>query len=71
MSWSPAPWSTVSEKHQTPDLAAIVQEIVDRGGWASGHSMVFVVVGSGERTAESYDGEAEGAPLLTVTFMAP
>lgn len=30
----------------TPDIAAIVQEIVDRGGWASGNAMSFKFTGS-------------------------
>lgn len=62
------PWNTVDEKHQTPDLSAIVQELVDRNGWASGNAMVFIVTGSGERTAESFDGEEPAAPRLFVEF---
>lgn len=66
--WSPEAWNTVSEKHQTPNIASIVQEIVNRGGWASGNSMVFIVEGSGTRVAKSYDGEAGNAPLLVIEW---
>lgn len=67
--WSTIPaWNTLNEKHQSPDLSSVVQEIVDRGGWASGNSMVFIVDGSGERVAESYDGESTAAPLLHVEY---
>ncbi len=68
VNWSPAPWLTVSEKHQTPDLSEIVEEIVGHSGWTSGNNMVFVVDGSGERTAEAYEGESENAPLLCVAY---
>ena len=51
-----AQWATVRERHQSPDLSAIVQEIVDRSGWTSGNSMVFIVTGWGRRTAESWNG---------------
>ena len=51
-----AQWATIRERHQSPDLSAIVQEIVDRSGWTSGNSMVFIVTGWGRRTAESWNG---------------
>ncbi len=61
-------WSYVNDKHQTPDITTIVQEIVDRPGWGSNNSMVIMVEGSGERTAEAYDGESSKAPLLVVEY---
>ena len=65
VAWNSVPaWTTESEKHQTPDLSAIIQEVVDRTGWSSGNDMVIIVNGSGERTAEAYDGESANAPLL-------
>ncbi len=70
-SWSPAPWPTRGESgeaQKTPNLAAIVQEIVGRPGWDSGNAMTFVITGTGERTAESYDGEPTGAPLLRIEY---
>lgn len=63
-----AAWSTISEKHQTPNLAAIVQELVNQSGWTAGNSMVFIIDGNGTRTAEAYDGESANAPLLHVEF---
>jgi PKD repeat protein len=69
--WTPAAWNVVGEAgsaQRTPDLAGVVQQIVNRGGWVSGNAMVFVITGSGERTAEAYDGSTSGAPLLHVVF---
>jgi len=68
VAWTPDAWDTVSEKHQTNDLTAIVQEIVNRGGWASGNALVFIVEGSGQRIAEAYDGESANAPLLVIEY---
>lgn len=62
------PWLTLDAKQTTPDLAPIVQEIIGRSGWAAGNALVFVVTGTGQRTAESYDGEAPAAPLLNVVY---
>ncbi|MBW2412523.1 MAG: hypothetical protein JRF72_22210, partial [Deltaproteobacteria bacterium] len=70
--WNDIPaWGTVGEtgvKQQTPDLTAIVQEIVNRGGWDSGKAMAFIIEGTGKRVAESYNGSSSKAPLLHVEF---
>jgi hypothetical protein len=69
--WSPVAWTTVNEvgsNEQTPNLAAIIQEIVNRPGWAGGNSLVIIITGTGHRTARSYDGEAAGAPLLHMEY---
>ncbi len=69
--WNPPAWNTVGEAgpdQRTPDLSAIVAEIVARPGWVSGNAITFIVSGSGERVAESWNGDAAGAPLLHVEF---
>ncbi len=68
VAWTPTAWNTVDEKHQTPDLTPVIQEIVNRFGWASGNSMVVFIEGTGTREAESYNGEAAAAPLLVVNY---
>ncbi len=54
--WSPATWTTVGDAgaaQRTVDVAPIIQEIVNQGGWASGNSIVLIFTGpSGTRTAE-------------------
>ena len=69
--WSPVAWTTVNEvgpNQQTPNLAAVVQEIVNRPGWAGGNSLAIIITGTGHRTARAYDGEPAGAPLLHVEY---
>ena len=71
VSWAPEPWTTKGEAgpgQQTPDISAIIQEIVDRPGWTSGNPLVIIITGTGERTAESFDGSPSAAPLLHVGF---
>ena len=71
VSWSPPPWTTVGEAgpdQQTPDIASVIQEIVNRPGWSSDNAMVLIITGTGERVAESYDGNPAAAPLLHVEF---
>ncbi|MBN1669930.1 MAG: fibronectin type III domain-containing protein [Kiritimatiellae bacterium] len=69
--WNPPAWNTVGEAgaaQRTPDIAAVLQEIVSRAGWAAGNPLALIVTGSGERAAESYDGDSSGAPLLHVEY---
>lgn len=71
VAWSPAPWPTVDEagaNQQTPNLASIVQEIVNRSGWRSGNALALIVTGTGKRVAEAYDGVPAAAPLLRVEY---
>ena len=62
---------TESQTYQTPNIASIVQEIVNRPGWAQGNSMVFTFSGTGKRDAKSYDYIPNGptqAPVLHIEF---
>ncbi len=72
VSWnSVASWTTIGQAgsaQQTPNLATVVQEIVNRAGWASGNAVVIVVTGSGHRTARSYNGGSSTAPLLHIEY---
>jgi hypothetical protein len=71
VSWAPVAWTTVGEAgidQRTPDIASVIQEIINRSGWSSGNSLVIIITGTGERTAESFDGDPTAAPLLHVEY---
>ncbi|BDD05217.1 hypothetical protein AUTU_27000 [Aureibacter tunicatorum] len=71
VSWNPAGWSSVGASgadQRTPNLASILQPVIGRSGWNSGNSLVVVVTGTGERTAEAYDGSSSNAPLLHIEY---
>ncbi len=71
VAWAPAAWSSVGEAgpdQRTPNIKAVIQEIVNRPGWASGNDMVIIITGSGERTAEAYNGSSSGAALLHIEY---
>ncbi|WP_181956563.1 hypothetical protein [Mesorhizobium norvegicum] len=72
--WTPDPWTTVGEHglaQRTPDLSAVVQEIVNRSGWAALNDMAFLVTGTGTRTADSYEFNPATAPLLHIEYLLP
>ncbi len=69
VSWNNIPaWTTISAKSQTPSISSIIQEIVNRPGWASGNSIVIIISGTGRRTAEAYNGEIPAAPKLVIAY---
>ncbi len=51
-----------------PDLSAVIQEMVDRPGWASRNSLALIIAGTGHRTAKAFEGDGAGAPLLHVEY---
>ena len=71
--WAPVAWTVgqVGANQRTPDLSAVIQEIVSRPGWASGNALVMIVNGTGHRTAWAWDGSVAGAPLLHVEYDPP
>jgi hypothetical protein len=69
--WSPLAWDAVGDAgldQRTPDLAPLIQEIVEREGWSSGNALVILLTGTGERVAESYNGDPSAAPLLFIEY---
>jgi hypothetical protein len=66
--WSPADWPTFDDRlapQLTTDFKASVQDVVDRGGWTEGNSLVIVMVAgatAGEREAAA-EGNGNSAEL--------
>jgi hypothetical protein len=67
VAWKPSAWAT-GTNYDTPDLTSVVQEVVNRSGWAANQSMAFIITGSGSRSADSYDGSTSTAPLLHIEW---
>jgi hypothetical protein len=71
VAWAPPEWTVLRDAgsaQRTPDLAALVQAVVDRQGWAAGNAIAMQVSGTGVRKAVSFDGAASLAPLLEVEY---
>lgn len=56
----------------TPDLAALVQKVVNRAGWASGNAMVVIIdgVAGSDMTVTAYDETPASAATLTIDYTA-
>jgi hypothetical protein len=60
VNWSNIPlWAVEHEAgaaQKTPNIAALLQKIVEKEGWAAGNAINFILSGTGTRTAESFEG---------------
>ncbi len=73
--WIPASWPATGEAgidQRTPDISTVIQQIIDQPGWLAGNSLAIIITGDGggKRTAEAYNGDPAGAPLLHIEFGA-
>ena len=72
VSWNNVEAWTAGVAYKSPSLTTIVQEVVDRSGWASGNAMVFRFTSVGttgnKRDIQSYDTSASTAPVLRVEY---
>ncbi|WP_416307579.1 pilus assembly protein PilY [Neptunicella sp. SCSIO 80796] len=63
-------WPTANEQFVTPDIGAVIQEVVNRGDWCGGNALTLIVDGLGgsgasNRYIQSYDeGSGLGAELV-------
>jgi len=76
IAWDPAAWPASSVGNQglaqrTSDILPLVDSIINQPGWSNGNAMAFMVSGTGTRTAESFDGDASGAPMLVIQYTMP
>ncbi len=72
--WAPAPWSVVGARgaaQRTPDLGAGLTQVVARGDWTGGNSVLVLLTGSGRRAAWAYDGNPAEAATLHLTYTLP
>lgn len=72
--WAVAPWTSVGQAgpdQRSPDIAPVIQEVVGRAGWSAGRALAVIITGTGERVAESFNGDPSGAPLLYVEYTIP
>ncbi|MEW6126182.1 MAG: C25 family cysteine peptidase [Acidobacteriota bacterium] len=76
VSWSPGAW-TSGTSYTSPNIASVIQEIVNTGGWASGNSLNLIISNNGtaspnrRRSASFNTTGTNNEPLLSVTYDCP
>lgn len=70
--WDPASWLT-GQFNASPDISAVVQEIIDRGGWSSGNALTILwdednSPANTDLQADDFDAASANAPTLDIDF---
>ncbi len=77
VTWTPPSWNAVGQNgmdQRTPNLSAMIQEIIDSENWQANNHIAFILYGGGARTSVSRNGallnygSTEFAPQLHVEF---
>lgn len=69
VNWNNVPsWIINGAKNSTPSLKTVVQELVNRAGWNSGNSMVFIIDGTGYHSAYAYENRPTSAARLVIQW---
>ena len=70
VNWSPDTWyegDGRSKRQQSPNLSAVIQEVIEQDDWKAGNAIVIVIAGNGERDAMSFDGGgSQNGPTLYI-----
>ncbi len=75
--WAVENWTAVGQKSSTPDIAAILQELVNQDGWVSGNAVVLALrddkssPSTGQRCADAFEDGANVAPVLHLEVLVP
>ena len=70
VTWSPPDWEESGDIHSSPDIGAVIQEIVMQYNYTPDQAMVIILDGIGNRNAYSFDKGEEFAPQLCITYDA-
>ncbi len=72
VAWEDIPaWNTVGEAgpdQRTPDLTDIVLEVINQADWSAGNAMAFIITGTGNRNAVSFNNSANAPARLVITY---
>ena len=64
--WSPDTW------YESPDIADVIQEVIDRDGWSANNSLTIICSSRSEggyRNFSSYDRGSDFAPRLEIKYI--
>ncbi|HMN10728.1 MAG TPA: malectin domain-containing carbohydrate-binding protein [Bellilinea sp.] len=70
VSWEP-PAMSVDTVHNSPDISSIIQEIVDRPGWAAGQHILIYIEDNGSTSSarrQWHSVDTGTAPILTINY---
>jgi hypothetical protein len=67
-SWGTCCANNVGPAQRTPNIASLVQAVIDQSAWSTGNAVTLIMNGTGVRNAQSFNGSATFAPRLLVFY---
>jgi len=74
VSWTLPAWNVEDESgpgQRTPNLASVIQEVINRPGWVAGNALAIIVTGTGSRFVDAYEDNVYDAAYLHITYTIP
>ena len=70
VTWNSIPSWQQDQVYSSPDVSALVQELIDQTGWTDGNPLAFIFdhAGSQERKFKSYDNNPAQAARLVINY---
>lgn len=69
ISWNNVDTWQTDNTYTSPSVTTLVQQIVNRADYCGGNAIGFIVTGTGERVAKSFEhADSDNAPVLRVTY---
>jgi len=64
--WEPTPWISVGGQERSPNLAAVLEEVLAQSGWQPGNAIVLFIRCSRQRVAQLADEDGRGGPRIYI-----
>ena len=72
--WEPAEWVSSEESgddQKTPNLAPLLQEVIDQSNWNPGNSIAFIISGDGQRSAQNFTSGFPATVVIEIEVPVP
>lgn len=64
--WNQTDVATTDQR--TPDLTALINELINQDGWEAGNALAFIITGTGKRTAISQNKNSPSPATLVINY---
>jgi len=68
VNWNPERWHGDNSRKRTPDISALVQEVIDRDDWCAGNALTLFIDGEGTRYGWNHEAGKLRAASIHVSY---
>ena len=67
--WTLDEWAVVDQKHQTPNIAPVIEEIVNHRYWVSGNALALIIYDDPDNPSQGLRVARASTPLLHIDYI--